>query len=503
MKRFLALIFAAVMLLSGCGKNNYGDDDADEKSDSASVSEDGDDNERPDKDVDDESSDNDGESKSRDFDEVRMRRCRYTIEAAEKPEVIAVELSGSCTGSEIHETNFKNLYGVNVLHSGVVGLVGAPVETDFSPEIEDARLTFYYVPEELRGIPETNLIGLHYNDEQSCYDEIMNVVLDTENCTVSMNIEENGVYMLADAFQWLGCWGFDVSEYAYDANPANYTSDWERECDTGSIMALADKEWAAENGPYFAVSTPAELAGAVYYVNALANGSEYVKIKLLNDIDLSGYDWKPMGWYNGSSHAFNGEIDGGGHTISNMTIDCAGESDIGFIGYGTGVSVRNLNMVNADVSGQIRVGILGGELYMNEVWENITVSGRITAGSTIDCGAIVGRESGINFKNSSFDVTVNGEPFEYFSYRQKKIAETEVVEAFTLTQNEDGSITRDDVEGYWNIGWYILRDGDLILHRSADDELTLPAEYCGRGDTIYLTAYIDGEYIRVSNIITR
>lgn len=54
---------------------------------------------------------------------------------------------------------------------------------------------------------------------------------------------------------------------------------------------------------------------------------------------------------------------------------------------------------------------------------------------------------------------------------------------------------------YRNLGWYILRDGELMLHRNAENELVLDKSYfCG--DEIYLVAYINGAYVRVSNIIT-
>ena len=88
----------------------------------------------------------------------------------------------------------------------------------------------------------------------------------------------------------------------------------------------------------------------------------------------------------------------------------------------------------------------------------------------------------------------------YFSHRYQLIAETPVVEAFTLTY-ENGVITRDEVEGYDNLGWHIERDGSLLLDRAAERELQLPAEYTYPDTSIWLEAYINGTYIRVSNII--
>lgn len=46
-------------------------------------------------------------------------------------------------------------------------------------------------------------------------------------------------------------------------------TDWENYGDTGSIMEIADTDWALENAPVFHVETKEQLAGVVYYVNAV------------------------------------------------------------------------------------------------------------------------------------------------------------------------------------------------------------------------------------------
>lgn len=79
-------------------------------------------------------------------------------------------------------------------------------------------------------------------------------------------------------------------------------------------------------------------------------------------------------------------------------------------------------------------------------------------------------------------------------------------EAFTLTLNSDYSITRTKRDGFRNIGWHIERNGEVILDRNAENETYLNTKYQwlkgNRGSfTIYLTAYVDGSYQRVSNII--
>ncbi len=425
-----------------------------------------------------------------------------TFDDPAKPEITEVRLSGICDESMESKVSISDLYRVDYLHSGVAGLVGFPVELDYS-DVYKAELCFVYDPDELRGIPEDNLIMLHYNEEEMTYDTVENAALDKDSGTLSARINEGGVYLLADAYQWYGCWGMDVSGYSYTVDMTEYESDWERENDTGSIMILADKDWAIRNAPTFHVSTPEELASVVYYVNS-SYLFEEISVILEKDIDLEGYAWMPMGWYGPNAHPFAGTVDGRGHTVNGMHID-VDYQDCGFIGYSTSAVMRDISFTNAYVHGTACTGIAGGEIYGRCVWDNVYTEGIIEGGGN-DYGGIVGRETNIKFTDCTADVKANGDPFPYFSYRQMVIEETEVVETFHLVLNDDMTITRDDHTGFHNLGWNIEHDGMTVLERLAEDEYVLDTEYQwldGKEGvhTVYLTAYINGTYIRVSNII--
>ena len=496
MKKFLSIL--SVFILSASALVSCGTEQAEELNEVSEISET--------EEVTTETENTKDETELATKDVPSFQECHKTIDNSEKPEIIKVSFSGNCTDNIKKHASVKDLYNVNYLHSGVVGLVGIPVELTYDEEVTKPVISFTYNKDELRGIPEKNLIMLHYSEEDSFYNTMENAVLDIDNCTVSTEIQEEGVYLLVDAYQWYDCWGVDVSDYTYEVNAEDYPTDWERENDTGDIMVLADKEWAMENAPDFKVSTPEQLASVVWYVNGIDSD---IYLTLENDIDLSGYKWKSMGWYSANSMAFSGVVDGQNHTINGLTI-YEGYEDTGFIGYGLGVTVRDINFTNADISAIGCTGIVGGEIYGTTVWENISVSGKVNGGSD-DYASIVGRESAITFKDCSYDVTVNGETFEYPSYRQKQIAETEVKETFTLTFNSDYTISRDDFDGFHNLCWHIERDGVQILERGAvngrtdEKEMVLDThEWVGNQSgkyTIYLVAFIDGTYIRVSNII--
>lgn len=112
------------------------------------------------------------------------------------------------------DTSVLDLYNINVLHTGVVGLFGCPIEIN-SSEFEEAVIVFEYNPDDMKNVPAENLIMLHYNEEDCFYDTIESK-LNEEAHTVTAKIFEPGAYMLADAYEWYSAWGEDVSKYAHD-----------------------------------------------------------------------------------------------------------------------------------------------------------------------------------------------------------------------------------------------------------------------------------------------
>lgn len=439
-------------------------------------------------------------------EEIDKSKYILEINNSSKPEVKTVILEDENGGNIIDNVSISDVYNVDVLASGVVGLVGVPVRLDFYEKLNSEKLTFIYDENELRGIPEENLIILHYDKNQEFYVQVEEEDVNLKENTVSINIEEDGIYLLADKYDWYTVWGMDMSEFAYDKNKSDYISDWERECDIGDILEIADIDWAMENSPYFNVSTKEQLAGVVYYANAINDPYNQLFLTLEKDIDLDGISWVPMGWLGSGNNSFNGVIDGQGHTIKNMHIKTEYFNHAAFIAYSTGLEVKDINFEDAYVVGGTYTGIVGGEIYSTKEWTNVNVSGYIE-GSGKEIGAIIGREAYINFKNCSADVyTVNSNRkkvrIEYFSHRQEVLENTPVTEDFTLKVNKDGSVSRTEQEGFRNLCWHIENNGQLLLQRNAENELELPAEYAYSGSTIWLEAYTGETYTRVSNIVT-
>ncbi|MDR1185415.1 MAG: FIVAR domain-containing protein, partial [Coriobacteriales bacterium] len=70
--------------------------------------------------------------------------------------------------------------------------------------------------------------------------------------------------------------------------------------------------------------------------------------ELTADIDLNGVSWLPLGGI-ANATAFTGSFDGGGKTISNLTV--RGESYLGFFGYISGATIKNLTLKNFSPEG--------------------------------------------------------------------------------------------------------------------------------------------------------
>lgn len=206
MKKYLAALTAFLLsaTLVSCGTDEAnGDTSGKEES---SVSETTESEREPDS-----SSDTEKEtSRTEESSEDEEHTIGIDLSDAEVKNVSRVALKGTFSS----DTYFRNLYNVNVLHTGVVGLFGCPVEIS-SSDFTEGSLVFEYKPDDMKNVPPENLIVLHYNEEEQFYDTVESS-LNSEKNIVKAEISEAGTYLLADAFEWYGVWGEDVSEYAHD-----------------------------------------------------------------------------------------------------------------------------------------------------------------------------------------------------------------------------------------------------------------------------------------------
>lgn len=276
---------------------------------------------------------------------------------------------------------------------------------------------------------------------------------------------------------------------------------WTENCDCGDIPLLADPDYIdeaiAQGG--FLVSTPQELASAVWYLNTQNAIIPYIVLDC--DIDLSEYEWAPMGWSGGDeSHSFSGFVSGAGHTIKGLTID-SDDSNVGFIGWETYCAVQDITFDGAAIKGLSHVGVVSGQA-IGGYYSNITITNSTVDGSM--AGSMLGWDASTTKKNCTADVVVNGKPFDFLSYNDKEKSEIVIENPVVITIDEQThEVTRPEVTGYTNLGWMVFYNGEQVLHRNAEGEYSYTYFLTESGYyEIYLSAYVQGQYVAISNTVS-
>lgn len=138
---------------------------------------------------------------------------------------------------------------------------------------------------------------------------------------------------------------------------------------------------------------------------------------LMNDIDLSGEEWIPIGT---EQSPFKGQFDGNNNSITglkiNSIVECAYKSATGLFAFATAATIKNLS-VDADIQiseakdNFYSVGIIVGYAKFSNI-ENCVASGSVKAdlGGACCAGGVVGEvihDSLISSCENSADITVN------------------------------------------------------------------------------------------------
>ena len=434
----------------------------------------------------------------------RQQTYEISVSVKEKPEVTHAELKGTCTGNIGKKASVASYYPGNVLISNTVGLIGPPFQVNVDDDVETPEITLTYSPDDLRGVPEKNIAVMYVEEDTQQFVQVRDAKTDFELHTVTFPVYSDGVYLLFDIYEYGSAMGWAVSEYAYEKDLTDYISDWEREHPTGDIMKLADKQWAKENAPDFHISTPEQLASAVYYANTIGGK---IQLYLDDDIDLTPYQWAPIGVSYGPGVSLY--VDGQNHTIHGMTINMPKECEVGLTGYISNVTIRDLTFDNVLVRGLRYVGVLCGECHGEKNFHHLKISGNVT-GDANNTGALVGAGAWGIYDDCDFQVAVNGVFTQYRTPAEKVKAEASDESMFTITVNDKGQIERTEADFSEILSWVILDGEKHMLSRGAEKELVLPDQIWekigaqhGKTYSVHLEGYSReaGGYIRVSNQI--
>lgn len=161
--------------------------------------------------------------------------------------------------------------------------------------------------------------------------------------------------------------------------------------------------WAELSGTaiqWETISTVDELL-ALSAGDAAAMAKNY---RLTANLDLSGVSFGGIGT---ASVPFTGMFDGQGHTISNVTINAAGEDNVGFFGVIKGATIKNLNLYAVSILGKNKVGGLVGYAQaaltpssLASLIGSCTVSGTVSGGDQV--GGLIGLNEGITDPRTLF-----------------------------------------------------------------------------------------------------
>ena len=208
-----------------------------------------------------------------------------------------------------------------------------------------------------------------------------NVAAGTTFITCTFTNGKTFVYKMKNATDWQA-----GGEYTY----------------TVSLAAAKDLGYTIESNGSYTVYNADGLLNIAELVNG---GKTDINITLDKNIDLTGKDWTPIG--TSFDNSYTGTFDGGGHTITGLTITTK-DQFVGLFGYlNRAGTVKNVVMEGIQITSNHMFGNTGGVAGFS--WgtiENCSVSGSISG--TVSVGGVVGVQRDRPITGCSSSATVKG-----------------------------------------------------------------------------------------------
>jgi len=171
---------------------------------------------------------------------------------------------------------------------------------------------------------------------------------------------------------------------------------------TVSLAAAKDLGYTIKSNGSYTVYNADGLLNVAELVNG---GKTDINITLDKNIDLTGKDWTPIG--TSFDNSYTGTFDGGGHTITGLTITTK-DQFVGLFGYlGKAGTVKNVGMEGIQITSNHMFGNTGGVAGFS--WgtiENCSVSGSVSGTKCV--GGVVGAQKAGSITGCSSSATVKG-----------------------------------------------------------------------------------------------
>ena len=168
-----------------------------------------------------------------------------------------------------------------------------------------------------------------------------------------------------------------------------------------NITLDKDKGYTDDGQGNYTVTSAEGLKAVADIAN---NGNLGINITLTENINLTDMDWMPIGIdYN---HQYTGTFNGGGHTITGLTVT-GSDQYVGLFGHiGSGGTVKDVTLEEVKIESNNDMSAVGGVAGRSYgTLENCSVSGSVS-GSGI-AGGVVGYQSGGFLTGCSSSATVN------------------------------------------------------------------------------------------------
>ena len=221
------------------------------------------------------------------------------------------------------------------------------------------------------------------------------------------------------------------------------------------------------NGNYTVTS-----AEGLKNIAELVNGGKTdINITLDKNIDLTGKEWTPIGT---SSSSYTGTFDGGGHTITGLTINQSATSNVGlFASIAEGGTVKNLTLKDVNITADSNAGAIAGE--NRGTIENCSVSGSVTSSSN---NSYVGGITGWNYRGTITDchssATVEGKAYVGGIAGQSDATITACYSTGSVTA------TKNNTTGYSFAGGVVgYNNGAVLIACYATDSVSGGGDFVG------------------------
>ena len=199
---------------------------------------------------------------------------------------------------------------------------------------------------------------------------------------------------------FITCTFADAKTFVYKMKNA---TDWQAGGEyTYTVSLAAARGYIIEDDGSYTVTSADGLMNVAELVNG---GKTDINITLGKNIDLTGKGWTPIG--TSFDNSYTGTFDGGGHTITGLTITTK-DQFVGLFGYlNRAGMVKNVVMEGIQITSNHMFGCTGGVVgYSWGTIENCSVSGSVSGTNCV--GGVVGSQKAGSIIGCSSSAIVKG-----------------------------------------------------------------------------------------------